>query len=1149
MSIKLVDFKDIQDAILEELKIQSADTTSLARIKRVINEVYINEVVPHARWKWLEGNYQVRFNAAYFGGTASVTPNSTTVTLSTAPSVGLGSFANQLFSTNGFNEIYTIESHTAGSTTLVLSQQYLGVLDTAASFKIWTDKVNLPPDCRETVTVWHNMSQRPMEGLGQQKFRETTLRGQKAEGYPAYYFTGDYYDPSTSDGETESDRYRQMRVYPAINNKSVTISVDYIKEVTELSADGDEPVLPLEDRIVIKYGALKTLWRSLMRNPDEAMIAAQEYQMKIDRMSGKIEDSQDKPRIHPDSQYVRRRRAGRYRVGSFSSDIAGSGGGGGTFGQITYLEDVTINGGTITNNISVAAGKTIDGVDISALKTSFDNYVISDTTPPASSVIVVPTGNISSADVQSALEEIQTDIDDHIAATTAAHAASAVSNTPSGNLAATDVQAALDELQSDVDTRALDSSLTNHLSDTTDAHDASAISSIASGNLDATDVQAALDELQSDIDTRVVASAATITSALTMDEVAAPSTPASGKFAIYPKSDGKLYTKNDAGTETEVGAGGSSGINYIDNPDAESDTSGYTAYADAAATSPVDGTGGSPTVTITRSTSSPLRGVASFIITKDAANRQGEGVSYDFTIDSADKYKVLQGSLDYAIGGTYADDDLSVWIYDVTNAKLIQPAPYLLKNHSLPSERMPFEFQCSDSTSYRLIIHVGSTSTSAYTAKFDNVVVGPQAKLYGSPITDWVAYTPTVSNLPGTINKALWRRVGDSMELFFQFTASGSATAQISVSLPSGYNLDTTKFGTAGDSVFGFAECSIGASAYTGSVIYSSATAVRFLGPNTANTWSATTPSTWVNGSAFTFQANIPIQGFSSAVIMSSDANTRVVAARYSTTGGVTSWGATAVIPYTSREYDTHGAYNTTTGLYTVQVPGFYRVTNQFFGTTNFTYTYLGKNGSSVVSRLVQSSSSGQSASITIEAKAGDTLGVYNTTSSVSSVDGAAYNSVSFEKLSGPAQIAASESVSCSYTTSSQALGNGTYDLVKLTTKEWDSHNAYSSSTGLFTCPVSGIYNVTCSVDHGARTSAVYDLANYIYVNGSAIGGVNNYNGSTTIVHQYNQFLTKSVRCLAGDTISLVARAGYASTSLNGSQYTNMLSITKVGNY
>ena len=35
-------------------------------------------------------------------------------------------------------------------------------------------------------------------------------------------------------------------------------------------------------------------------------------------------------------------------------------------------------------------------------------------------------------------------------------------------------------------------------------------------------------------------------------ERATPATPASGRFYVYAKTDGKLYYKNDAGTEAEV---------------------------------------------------------------------------------------------------------------------------------------------------------------------------------------------------------------------------------------------------------------------------------------------------------------------------------------------------------------------------------------------------------------------------------------------------------------------------------------------------------------------------------------------------------------------------------------------------------------------
>lgn len=47
--------------------------------------------------------------------------------------------------------------------------------------------------------------------------------------------------------------------------------------------------------------------------------------------------------------------------------------------------------------------------------------------------------------------------------------------------------------------------------------------------------------------------------AITVPEIAAPATPAAGKVSVYAKADGKLYIKDDAGTETDLtdtGAGG-----------------------------------------------------------------------------------------------------------------------------------------------------------------------------------------------------------------------------------------------------------------------------------------------------------------------------------------------------------------------------------------------------------------------------------------------------------------------------------------------------------------------------------------------------------------------------------------------------------------
>lgn len=46
-------------------------------------------------------------------------------------------------------------------------------------------------------------------------------------------------------------------------------------------------------------------------------------------------------------------------------------------------------------------------------------------------------------------------------------------------------------------------------------------------------------------------------------EVAAPATPSSGQAVIYVKSDGKIYLKDDAGTETDLTASGSSAVGNL----------------------------------------------------------------------------------------------------------------------------------------------------------------------------------------------------------------------------------------------------------------------------------------------------------------------------------------------------------------------------------------------------------------------------------------------------------------------------------------------------------------------------------------------------------------------------------------------------------
>jgi hypothetical protein len=80
----------------------------------------------------------------------------------------------------------------------------------------------------------------------------------------------------------------------------------------------------------------------------------------------------------------------------------------------------------------------------------------------------------------------------------------------------------------------------------------------------------------------------------------------------------------------------------------------------------------------------------------------------------------------------------------------------------------------------RLGLHVASTSTSAMDIVFDDVTVEPGLPTYGTIATDWQSYTLNIgstagsSPTKGTIvrDEAKWRRVGDSMEIEYNYSQS-----------------------------------------------------------------------------------------------------------------------------------------------------------------------------------------------------------------------------------------------------------------------------------------------------------------------------------------------------------------------------------------
>lgn len=651
---------------------------------------------------------------------------------------------------------------------------------------------------------------------------------------------------------------------------------------------------------------------------------------------------------------------------------------------------------------------------------------------------------------------------------------------------------------------------------------------------------------------------------------------------LLNSSNGKLYRKNDSGSSTnwtEVGASGQSGINYISNPNAVLNTTGWSTYADAAGASPVDGTGGSPNVTWTRSTTTPLRGAADFNFAKDAANRQGQGVSVDFTIDNADIAKPLTVTFDYEVlSGTYATGDLTVYLIadPAGTPVVIQPAGYQIQS-AVAGTKMrniaTFQTQASG-VSYRLCFHVASTSAIAYDLALDNVVVGPQVVQYGAPVTDWVSFTPTGSFTTNTTYTGYWRRVGDSAEFDINMAFAGAPNSVSStINIPFGWNIDTSKIAVSSPSSGRGPRLGIGSQLRSGTsqqwmeILYSSATAVAaqyhsvtgaivFQGNVTQ-----AAPVTIAANDVINVRFSVPIVGWSSTVVMSSDTDTRVVAARVFKNGtqGPTS-GTFKITTYTV-DRDTHGMWDSTNHRFNILVPGDYQLfiqTNALPATTSTQVPTYRVNAGSDVYLGTDSALSTQSRfnanTIIPNLKAGDYIEIYHLSSANTTIQsGTANTFASLSRISGPSAIAASETVSASYyisTGGGQSIANTGDIIVNYATKVFDSHNAVTTGASWkFTAPVAGKYQVNESCWF---VSSVYSIANITYINIYKNGAYLLGGPATTAQTTTSVLLSNSASAIislnAGDYIDFrVSNNRTAGATTTGDGQAAAISIIKVG--
>lgn len=549
-------------------------------------------------------------------------------------------------------------------------------------------------------------------------------------------------------------------------------------------------------------------------------------------------------------------------------------------------------------------------------------------------------------------------------------------------------------------------------------------------------------------------------------------------------------------------------VNFIKNGKADFNDLGWNRYVNAAGAVPVNGTGGDPldsSMGLTITTDSfVLSGHKCFELNKYAGNAQGKGFSYDFTIDRASLASMLTVTFDYEVSfGTFnagsdtTNSDLMIYLYDITNNKIIHPQGGS-KLYSQKDQYRAWFQSAPDSYNYRLILHCATTNAAVWSMTLDNFSVSRTNYAIGTIITDWQSYTPLVGSVSGTptnyTTTGKWMQIGPNILCQYRvdFIGAVGSWSRLNVSLPTGKKIDTSDLVVANrlpesrvklisSSTF---ELSTGWTALVSgeSAVTIDACAVQThtgTAPIVEVAFTNAFPAALSSGHYIEGSFTAPIQGWSSGAQLSDGYDGRVVAASLNAipTGTIaTTFAASTSLVFPSAFMDTVAGYNSTNGEYVIKTAGQFNINGSIgltIGTTagtNYVDIALFVNGSQrrVINNAVTIGAGSFNFGFPFTFKENlnyndvITIRVQSNASTKTLI----LSSLGIEKLSGSAFMSPTASVVVSaYNISGQSIPSGSFTNMTGWTKSSDTHSLLNASTGVITTAEAGFYEAHLEIN------------------------------------------------------------------------------------
>lgn len=544
-----------------------------------------------------------------------------------------------------------------------------------------------------------------------------------------------------------------------------------------------------------------------------------------------------------------------------------------------------------------------------------------------------------------------------------------------------------------------------------------------------------------------------------------------------------------------LGSGTDDGANYFSvgrKADTDQDTAAWTVYNDLAGNNyPITGTNTTiaPTIVWSRNNTNGLNSAGEtsfdFRLNKTGGhNQSGQGVSVPFSIQNRHLSKMLQVSFDYEVpldapigipNGTF----LISLIQDPENLNnrkgYIEPVNSVIQTTLIGSKvRHTATFQTHpDEKNYRFCIHITDASSTPMVVDFNNFRIWEASQFYGIIVTPWQNYTTTFTGLGTPTNVNLkWRRVGENCEIVGKWTNGTVTAVNASFEAPLGIK-------ALGESIVGhFGSQSSSADKPLASV--DGTGTIRFCADN----WTQSLQGTaLVTAGVTTVGVSFQVAGWQTNLVMTNDygQGSTVNGLYYGNTGASHTANVTSV-KFNNKRYDSHNAYNPTTGVFIVPFDGNYRFEINTFVATAVMYLKLFVNGVARDENIGYSQANvPENFGITVPNLTIGTLVEFRSTTTVTTTT-ATFSSFSFICNSAVNQtVAHTESVSCSYYSSAgQTALTG---QINFGAKVFDTHNAVTTGIGLwkFVAPTKGRYKVSAHLFGTANIRIILYKSGVIY--------------------------------------------------------------------